>query len=206
MRLFHVPPRTAIFGMVLMLSACQTVSDSVGGYVGDPSDGWFGFLGDTISFKANPNRPLPESDNIRRAMGEDVQVEPVVTEAGNIWPSQPRAEPTVQALQRAPDPTPPRPAVAAPVPQATPARPAVAPTAPAPTPASAPASAAPIAPANTAGTLSTPKGNAILTTGPNGIITYTLPSGATGRAIDNGNGTMTLIGADGQVMSVPAPR
>jgi hypothetical protein len=76
-----------------------------------------------------------------------------------------------------------------------------APAAPAPAPAIPPATSIP------SGTsLATPMGAAVLSTGTNGIISYTLPSGATGRAIDNGNGTMTLIGADGQVVSVPAPR
>ena len=46
----------------------------------------------------------------------------------------------------------------------------------------------------------------LLNVGANGIMNYTLPNGATGRAIDNGNGTVTLIGADGQVMTVPASR
>jgi len=49
-------------------------------------------------------------------------------------------------------------------------------------------------------------GSALITSGQNGIMSYTLPSGATGRAINNGNGTMTLIGADGTVLTAPAPR
>jgi hypothetical protein len=196
----------ATLGLLLSLTACSVVDDGIGSIFGNPADGWLDFVGDTVSFKSNPNRPEPESDTIRRAMGQDVQTEPLVSETGNIWPVMPRQEPTMQELQRAP----------APMAAVAPARAVGSSSPPAPVnvvPAvvAAPVMAAPaprIAPAPLAsGTaLPTPNGNAILTAGQNGILSYTLPSGASGRAIDNGNGTMTLIGADGQVMSVPAPR
>ena len=199
----------AMFGLLLSLAACSVIDDGVGSIVGNPTDGLLDFIGDTVSFKSNPNRPEPESDTIRRAMGQDVQSEALVSETGNIWPTMPRQEPTMQELQRAP--------AAMPSAAATqPAQPAPVPVAAAPSPAPvvlsapAPVTAAPTRIASaalTSGTaLPTPNGSAILTSGPNGILSYTLPSGATGRAIDNGNGTMTLIGTDGQVMSVPAPR
>ena len=122
----------------------------------------------------------------------------------------------MQALQRAPmamAPATVAPAVSPqpapkPVGSSTPPAPVALTTQPVVTAAPAPVAAPRIAPAAvTSGTaLPTPNGSAILTSGQNGILSYTLPSGASGRAIDNGNGTMTLIGTDGQVMSVPAPR
>ncbi len=199
----------ATLGLLLILTACSAFDDGVGSILGNPTDGLFDFFGDTVSFRANPNRPQPESDTIRRAMGQDVQTEPLASETGNIWPTMPRQEPSLQELQRAPAPMAAGPA-AAPrvVGSSTPPAPVTLPPQQAPiTPVASPAPR--IAPANpmvTGGSLPTPNGNAILTPGQNGILSYTLPSGLTGRAIDNGNGTMTLIGADGQVMSVPAPR
>ncbi len=197
----------AMLGLLLTLTACSVVDDGVGSIIGNPADGLFDFIGDTVSFKANPNRPEPESDTIRRAMGQDVQGEPLVSETGNIWPTMPRQEPTLLDLQRAPTVSPMAPPK--PVGSSAPAAPAaVAPATAVPVtlaPQAAPVAAPRIAPA-AATAVPTPSGNAILTAGQNGILTYTLPSGASGRAIDNGNGTMTLIGTDGQVMSVPAPR
>lgn len=186
--------------LLLPLAACGTV----GNIVGNPFDGFADFLGDTVSFKANPNRPVPESDNIRRVMGQDVQAEPILSEAGNIWPAMPRVEPTKSALEQPPAPL----SMRGPVGSPSGTSPGTAPLPLTPVPAATSAapsipSAAPIA-SGTA--LVTGKGAAIITTGNSGIMTYTLPSGATGRAIDNGNGTMTLIGTDGTVMTAPAPR
>ncbi len=201
----------AMLGLLLSLAACSVIDDGVGSIVGNPADGMLNFVGDTVSFKSNPNRPEPESDTIRRAMGQDVQSEALVSETGNIWPTMPRQEPTMQDLQRAPaamaPATTPQPAPR-PVGSSTPPAPVVLTAQPAVTAAPAPVAAPRIAPASMpSGTaLPTPNGSAILTPGQNGILSYTLPSGASGRAIDNGNGTMTLIGTDGQVMSVPAPR
>lgn len=194
----------APLGLLVLLTACESVVETAPTLIGNPADGWLGYIGDTITFKSNPNRPQPESDNIRRVMGQPVESEPLTSETGNIWPALPRREPTAAELEKAP-PAGAKPA-AKPVAMAPAAPPAA--TAPAAAPASA-APASPIPPATAianGASLATPNGNAILTTGANGVLTYTLPSGATGRAINNGNGTMTLIGADGQVMSVPAPK
>ena len=192
-------------GLIITLAACQSNGDklaSAGDILGNPTDGMLGFIGDTVSFKTNPNRPMPESDTILRAMGQPVEADPLLPEAGNIWPALPRQEPTLLDLQKPPptvssqqgSSTPPQPMALIPPPVVRePAR-VAAPVAPQPQ----------IAPAAT--TLATPGGTAVLNVGANGVTTYTLPGGSTGRAIDNGNGTMTLIGNDGQVTSVPAPR
>jgi hypothetical protein len=172
--------QTALLGLLLALSAC-------GNPVGNPADGLGGFMGDTVTFRTHPNRPQADSDTARRAMGMPADTAPLLPAPGNIWPELPKTEPALSDL-----PPPPK----APPPQATPAA-----ARPAPAPAARPAAAIP---APSTRSLATPRGNAVLETGANGMISYTLPSGATGRAIDNGNGTMTLIGTDGQVMTVPA--
>lgn len=200
----------APLGLLLLLSACT----SLGNMFGNPFDGFGGFFGDTVSFRANPNRPIPESDNARRVMGQEVVADPVLPEPGNIWPGMPRSDATRMDIERPPTTTStaPRPVPAAPPPMSSPMVPPVrvapppAPVAPIPQAAVPAPSIAPPAPIGSGTVVQTGRGGAVITTGNNGIMNYTLPSGASGRAIDNGNGTMTLIGTDGSVMSVPAPR
>jgi hypothetical protein len=179
----------ALLGLLLTLTAC-------GNPIGNPTDGMSGFVGDTVTFRTNPNRPQADSDTARRAMGMPVDSAPILTAPGNIWPEMPKNQPPLSDVPPPANPLP----VAMPV---TPARPA---PAAAPAANAVPAVTAPAVAAPGTRSLPTPQGNAVLDTGANGMISYTLPSGATGRAIDNGNGTMTLIGADGQVMTVPASR
>lgn len=83
---------------LLLLSACGSPAD----VVGSPFDGFGGFVSDTVSFRLNPNRPADESVNIRRVLGQDVPSDPVLPEEGNIWPSLPRPEPTMQNIERPP--------------------------------------------------------------------------------------------------------
>jgi hypothetical protein len=52
----------------------------------------------------------------------------------------------------------------------------------------------------------TPQGPATITNSANGTQSFTLPGGMSGRAINNGNGTVTLISPNGSVQSVPVPR
>ncbi|MCX7383586.1 MAG: hypothetical protein NT133_19725 [Alphaproteobacteria bacterium] len=191
----------APLGLLVLLTACESVIETAPTLIGNPADGWLDYIGNTITFRSNPNRPQPESDNIRRVMGQPVDIEPLTSETGNIWPALPKREPTAVELEKAP------PANADPAVKPAAMAPTAQPAAPMPVAAPAPAPTIPPATAITNGSaLPTPSGNAILTSGANGVLTYTLPSGATGRAINNGNGTITLIGADGQVMSVPAPK
>jgi len=202
----------APLGLLLLLGACS----STDGFT-NPFSGFGDYVGDTITFRSGPNRPVPESDNIRRVMGQDVELQPLLPDSGNIWPGTPRADPTMKDGQ--PGAAAPKPAASGVAPAATPtpvaqsSAPTVAPAAATPTPiAPAPTAAAPAPaiasaasiPSGTA--VPTTMGSALITSGQNGIMSYTLPSGATGRAINNGNGTMTLIGADGTVLTAPAPR
>ncbi|MCW3476011.1 hypothetical protein [Limobrevibacterium gyesilva] len=201
--------RMALLGSILLLSACESPSS----YVGNPLSGFGGFVSNTTSLRLNPNGPTGPSDNMRRVRGEEFTTEPLLPEAGNIWPGPPPPEPTLMDLQRQqmeplppvtppeqPRPAPPRGSSTPPVPVTPTPLPGVPGAA---VPPRAPAAPVAVAPG---GVVQTPQGPATIRNSPNGVQTYTLPSGVTGRAINNGNGTMTLIGPDGSVQSVPVPR
>jgi hypothetical protein len=211
--------RLLLLGSLLALPGCQS-------YVGNPFDGFGGFLSDTTSFRTDPNRPSADSENMKRAMGEAVNAPPLLPEPGNVWPGPPRPEPTLQDIERDPGMPAadtqgnPPPGTSAPgVPPAVHRQPrgsstppgSVQPSAPAalasPPPSPSPASSSPQLPVPlSAGVVQTPQGQAIITSGANGVQQYTMPDGSSGRAIPNANGTVTLIGPDGAVQSVPAPR
>jgi hypothetical protein len=182
--------RVALLGSLLLLSACS---------------GFGGFLGDTLTVRRNVNAPQATSDNIRRAMGQQVDVTPLLPEPGNVWPGPARPEPTLEDIARdqanpgAPAPVPsPRgsstpPGGYAPVPQAGQLPPVQSP----PMPSRPPASSS---------VVQTPRGQAVITNGGNGVQQYTAPGGGSGTAVTNGNGTVTLVSPDGAVTSAPAPR
>ena len=106
--------RIALLGLLLLLPACQGASN----YVGNPFDGFSGFIGDTLLSGPDANRPAINSENMRRAAGQPNTVEPLLPDSGNIWPGPPRPEPTLSEIERqqnqgiqrppAPAPRPPR--------------------------------------------------------------------------------------------------
>ncbi len=190
----------AMLGLILLLPACS---------------GLGGMISDTVSFNRNPNLPPGDSDNMLRVRGEGVETVPLLPEPGNVWPGPPQPEPTLGDLQREQNqgelPPPAQvPVVPHPQPRGSSTPPeSVQPNAPAPLPLNPPAlrNAPSVAlPPPVPGVVQTPQGSAVISTTRNGQQTYTLPNGVTGRAISNGNGTVTLIGPDGSVQSVPAPR
>jgi hypothetical protein len=206
--------RLALIGLTLMLPGCA--------YVGNPFSGFGGFIGDTHSFRTNPNRPTGNSENMRRSEGIEGRVEPLLPEPGNVWPGPTPPEPTLSDLQRqqnqeqVPPQQPPeqnqqqqqqqqqqpnrRPrGSSTPPPSVQPGLPTVE-GAPAPTPAP-PGQAPP-----TGQVFQTPNGPVVSNPGNNGIQTFTAPRGGQGIVIPNGNGTSTLIGPDGSVTTVPNPR
>ena len=183
------------------------------GYVGDPTDGFGGFVGDVFALRSNPNQPLLDSPNARRVMGAEVAVIPLEAEPGNVWPGPLPPAKTIADLQReqgqaidgmplrsAPEGRQRGSAPAAPVRANPPA--AFAPIAP-PSP---PAVAVQPAIAPRGRVLQTPGGPATTTIGGNGVETFIMPSGRTGIVMPNANGSLTLIGPDGTTQTVPAPR
>ena len=180
-----------------LLAGCGTM-------IGNPADGLGDFLGNVISVRANPNRPVIDSPNARRVMGTEVVADPLEAEAGNIWPGPLPPARTMSDLQRefggtlppidAPNP---RGSSSAPGPAATPAAlPAARPLAPQPATQPIPAGRV----------LQTPGGLATTSIGSNGVETFSLPGGRTGIVMPNANGTLTLIGPDGTTQTIPAPR
>jgi len=85
-----------LLGIVLILPGCVGADD---------------FLADTVSYGTNPNLPRGDSMNMRRVQGLAAPAEPVVPEAGNVWPKGVEPLPTLQDLEgEGRHPEPPRPA------------------------------------------------------------------------------------------------
>jgi hypothetical protein len=202
-------------GLLLLLPACN--------YVGSPVDGAGNFLGDTISFRTNPNRPAGDAPNMLRVMGVEAPAEPLLSEPGDVWPGPLPPAKTLSDLQREPNAAPavvpgsgdteniPGSGDAGSIPRPMPRGSSMGPIAPTQT---VPALRMPPPPANQptgAGSpstrvIQTPAGPAITSVGGNGIETFTMPSGKTGMVINNGNGTATLVGSDGSTVIAPIPR
>jgi hypothetical protein len=174
--------------LAIPLSACAT-------HVGNPADGLGGFLGNVFSWRGNSNRPAVDSPNARRVMGATEDAEPLLPEAGNVWPGPLPPARTMSDLQR--DMSMPLPPIDTPRGAAPAAAPAPA-ARPVPTPTPAPVPGGRV--------LQTPQGPANTVIGGNGVETFTLPNGRSGIVMPNANGTLTLIGPDGTSQTIPAPR
>jgi len=177
-------------------------------YVGDPTAGFGKFAGDVFSLSGNPNRPVIDSRNARRVMGEDVTIEPLQVEPGNVWPGPLPPPRTVADIQREQGRLPP---IDAPVRRGGSLEPQPLPPFPRPPAPSAGIRPAPggtqmAAPAVGSRVLQTPAGPATTTVSSNGVETYVLPNGRTGIVMPNANGSLTLIGPDGTTQTIPAPR
>ncbi len=189
-------------GLLLLLPACN--------YIGSPIDGIGKFISDTISFSTGPNRPAGDAPNMVRVGGNAAPEQPLLPEAGNVWPGPLPPAKTLSDLQRDPGVVPGS-GDASSIPKPMPIGNTVGPAAPTRTvPALRAAPPPPNQPlgANspTGRVLQTPIGPAITSVGGNGTETFTLPTGKTGTVINNGNGTATLIGSDGSTTIVPVPR
>jgi hypothetical protein len=201
--------RRILLGLTLLLPGCA--------YVGNPFAGFGGFIGDTHTFQRGSNSPPGDSTNMLRARGEVAPSEPLLPEQGNIWPGPPPPEPTLSDLERqqglenptAPSPgqefprlPPPRGSSTPPAPEQPPGAPmsSLPPFTPPPAQPAAPIKPTPPV------AVQTEHGLATITTDANGIQSYRLPDGSSGHVVNNGNGTLTMIGNDGRVFSAPAPR
>ena len=84
--------RIALLGLTCLLAGCQ--------FVGNPFDGFGGFLADTAPLRSNPNLPPGADETVRRAEGQDFSVDPLLPEPGDIWPGPMQPIPTMQDLQQ----------------------------------------------------------------------------------------------------------
>ena len=162
--------RLTLLSTVLLLVGCNIV--------GTPLIGGGTHLRDTISFSTNPNRPAVDAPNINRVLGQGYEEDPLLPEAGNVWPGPLPPSRTLSELQRE-----------GPIgsnPAAEPPRAAFAPV--------------------RGRVLQTPMGPGITTIGDDGGETVTLPNGQKGRVSPAGNGTATIRLPDGKTMTVPDPR
>jgi hypothetical protein len=202
----------ALLGLLVLLPGCS---------------GTYDFFSDTHTFTWNSNRPLGDSENMRRVRGLAPQLPPLAADPGNVWPGPVPPEPTLSDLERdtAPLGTQPAPDGNTPVPQTSPALPDHHQPRPAPRGSSTP-------PGNTqpgltvpqAGTVSpappssvpgpgpvgrvyqTPQGPAVSTQTQGRIDTLSGPGRNGAIVVPNGNGTSTIINTDGSISTVPTPK
>jgi len=197
--------RVALLGLCLMLPSC-------GGYR------YATWRNPPFTTGFQPHAPVGDSENLRRAMGEDVIVKPLTPEPGDVWPGPLQPEPTLEDLVKqgnmgAPE----QPVPGSPLQRGT--RPPIkgSSTPPAnaqpglpPLPAFPGTSAAPAAPPpgrNPGGqVLQTPSGPAVTNGGTSGYQTLTEPGGGSAVVVPNGNGTSTIIHSDGRIETVPTPK
>lgn len=186
--------------------------------------GFGAFLDHTFTLPGeNPNRPMADSENVRRSLGQDTDVTPLAPEPGNIWPGPQAPEPTLTDVeQQQPgnrdnqdttvpgarpglpagrQPRPARPGSSTPPGSVEPGLPS-APSAGVlpPAPRSVPG------PGLTGQTVQTPQGPAVDTGGTSGYRTLTTPQGPGAIMVPNGNGTSTIINPNGTIQTVPTPR
>jgi hypothetical protein len=192
-------PRIALMVLVIALTGCH--------YAGDPSVGMGSFLGDTHTFKSNPNAPVGAGENIKRVRGDDVASEPLLPEPGDVWPGPLPPEPTLADIekQQSQDPL----NQQQPGGQPTTPQPRVLPgssgldTLP---PMPGAVMKQPSMPQTQTQTYQTPQGPASGRTNTGGPQTITLPGGGQGLVVPNGNGTSTVIAPDGSVTTIPTPK
>lgn len=204
--------RTVLLSMVVLLPGCT---------------GFGEFINHTFSPPGvNPNLPMADSQNVRRSLGQVVDVTPLTPEPGNVWPSPQGPDPTLTDLQREQGTEGARGFAPTTVPGAEPGLPAG--RQPRPTTrgsSTPPGSVEPgLAPAPRAGVLprppsssvpgpgpqgqivQTPQGPAVDAGGTSGYRQLTTPGGAGAIMVPNGNGTSTIINPNGSVQIIPTPR
>lgn len=200
--------RIVMLGLLALLPGCT---------------GFGTFLDHTFTVPGeNPNRPMADSENVRRSLGMDIDVTPLTPEPGNVWPGPQAPEPTLKDVEQrpgsvdepstvVPGATPglpagrqPRPARGSSTPPGS-VQPGLAPAPGAsvlPPPPRSPASR----PGQTGQVVQTPQGPAVDTGGTSGYRQLTTPQGPGAIMVPNGNGTSTIINPNGTIQTVPTPR
>ncbi len=203
--------RIALLGLFLLLTGCS---------------GFGQFIGDTQTFRTDPNMPPGNSENMRRVSGQESTQPPLMPEPGNIWPPPAGPMPTLMDMEKQtgqtgtgqtgtgqtstgqnnPNPVTP-PAIGSgatppPIPSA-----GLGAEAPMPMPKATTMPTVRQPSGNPPPSYQTPAGTAVTTGGGPGYSTVTNPAGG-GQSIvvPNGNGTSTIIHPDGTVETVPTPK
>ena len=180
-----------------------------------------------FSTGTNPNMPVDSSETMRRALGQQVELQPLTTEPGDVWPGPTAPEPTLADIekqglqpqverpvpgspefqnqpQNQPPNLPPPPAARG---SSTPPPNNQQGLAPLPPPRP-PQATNPTPPGRSpAGQVyPTQNGPAVTGGGGPGYQTTTTPGGGSAIVVPNGNGTSTIIHSNGTIETVPTPR
>jgi len=201
--------RIVTLGLLVLLPGCT---------------GFGAFLDHTFTVPGvNPNRPMTDSENVRRSFGQNPDVTPMTPEPGNVWPGPQAPEPTLTDVQQQqpgnnqdttlPGGQPGLPAGRQPRPANPPGsstppgsiEPGLPGTPQAGVLPPAPRSSAPGA-GPTGQVVQTPQGPAVDAGGTSGYRQLTTPQGPGAIMVPNGNGTSTIINPNGTIQTVPTPR
>ncbi len=152
----------------------------------------------------NPNAPRGDGENMRRVMGYGSASDPLLPEAGNIWPGPLPPTPSLLDIERdtnvdmsetIPRPRGSSPPVSGQMPSLPPQTPQTS-TPVAPPPMRDPSGRI----------IQAPSGPGVTSGGGPGYQTTTTPGGGSAIIVPNGNGTSTIIHSDGRIETVPTPR
>lgn len=202
--------RIALLGLILCLSGC----------------GYKTWWNPPFSGGYNPNRPDNGSENAQRVLGASSDAAPINPEPGDIWPGPLPPSPTLGDLEsqsggsQPEQPVPGSPLSRGVRPPSLPETPsqgsstppaggqAVMPPAQTAPPLSSYAAphAAPPPPNASGQVVQTPQGNSVTTGGGPGYSTAIQPGGGQSIIVPNGNGTSTVIHADGRIETIPTPK
>jgi hypothetical protein len=179
-----------------------------------------------FSTGSNPNAPGGDAENLQRVRGDQPEVTRLTTEPGDIWPGPLPPAPTMKDLVSGgltPQPEQPVPGsplnrgTGAAVPSPNPATGSSSPppasqsgmATPQPAPPVSSYAAPPAAPParNPSGqVIQTPNGPLVTNGGGPGYQTTTSPGGGQSIVVPNGNGTSTVIHADGRIETIPTAK
>lgn len=161
---------------------------------------------------SDPYAPPGTSETVQTVQGRAPAATPLRPTPGNVWPGPIKAQPTLETLEQQPmdlpnQPSPPPlPRGSSTPPSALPPVPSVPRVPPVPKTETGIPAASPSGGPSSATTIPTRDGQAVPSGGTGAYRTVTLPNGTTGVMVPNGNGTSTIIRADGSVETVPTPK
>jgi hypothetical protein len=174
----------------------------------------------------NPNRPVGDSENMRRSLGDATVDTPLHPEPGDIWPGPLPPAPTLRDLEQqtplgtgteqpvpgsplsrgtAPS-LPPQPSMGSSTPPLSNQPPLAQPQTAPPLSSYAAPAAPPPGRGPSGQIIQTPGGPAVTNGGGPGYQTTTTPGGGSAIIVPNGNGTSTIIHSDGRIETVPSPK